>query len=585
MKKYSFIILTALGLLAGGGVLAANVWGYAWSDNVGWISFNCNDRSSVNQCATSNYGITINTTTDPGLMTGYAWSDNIGWISFNKKDLAGCPVGTCEARIDLNQASPNYLQVSGWAKPLLSRSEYYNSTVQKDDDSTTGIGGVYKEAQIFTVGAIGPNLNFYPNKVKVKVYQTNIGSHDNTVNAYIETIDASNHPTGVVRCQGSVDGSTFPLGNPSTTAEWREIGLSCSSPLSAGATYALVLSAPSYAHTLWDKIMWVSSCLREGGYCTPDPNPPEADPTPLSNDCQAENFPGVWTEFDSKCKFELYGSSAGAEPASKYENNWIQLNPGTAGTEKVHLVGNEFHGWGFGGGANDNEAIIGWMSFNHATDGSGVEYKVMTDLNGASAPSASNLNMANGDYCSSPGAPPVFLNWAFSDPNGETQASYRLQVDVNSSFASPIFDSGSVNSASNTNAPLGLSFGTSYYWRLDVWNTSGLDSGWVNGSNFTTQNRYPNPQFTWLPSSPSVSEAVNFTNNTSNCSSCSYLWNFGDGDATRSTNPTHTFTSPGPFTVSLSSTNGSGNSCSSTQTLNPVLQLPKWREISPNWNQ
>ncbi len=55
-----------------------NVIGWAWSDNVGWISLNCTNTSS---CATSDYGVTVNPSN--GGMTGYAWSDNVGWIEFN----------------------------------------------------------------------------------------------------------------------------------------------------------------------------------------------------------------------------------------------------------------------------------------------------------------------------------------------------------------------------------------------------------------------------------------------------------------------------------------------------------------------
>ncbi len=55
-----------------------NIVGWAWSDNIGWISMNCVTDST---CGTSNYGVNINPAT--GAMTGYAWSDNIGWISFN----------------------------------------------------------------------------------------------------------------------------------------------------------------------------------------------------------------------------------------------------------------------------------------------------------------------------------------------------------------------------------------------------------------------------------------------------------------------------------------------------------------------
>ena len=60
-----------------------NLSGWAWSENFGWISFNCSTGGSDggNICASSNYKVTVNQTT--GEFDGYAWSQNLGWISFN----------------------------------------------------------------------------------------------------------------------------------------------------------------------------------------------------------------------------------------------------------------------------------------------------------------------------------------------------------------------------------------------------------------------------------------------------------------------------------------------------------------------
>ena len=57
--------------------------GFAWNDTVGWISFNCDNSSHTggeNQCATSNYSVTIDANGD---FLGCAWNDVVGWISFN----------------------------------------------------------------------------------------------------------------------------------------------------------------------------------------------------------------------------------------------------------------------------------------------------------------------------------------------------------------------------------------------------------------------------------------------------------------------------------------------------------------------
>ena len=84
--------------------------GYAWSDNIGWISLNCATGGSggSNICGTSNYGLSIDSS---GALSGYAWSDNIGWISANSSDLAGCPSAPCTASISGST-------LSGWLKVL-----------------------------------------------------------------------------------------------------------------------------------------------------------------------------------------------------------------------------------------------------------------------------------------------------------------------------------------------------------------------------------------------------------------------------------------------------------------------------------
>ena len=58
-----------------------NLWGWAWTDTIGWISFNCLD---TNSCDTLDYGVSLDVNTKR--FTGYAWSDNVGWIQFDADD-------------------------------------------------------------------------------------------------------------------------------------------------------------------------------------------------------------------------------------------------------------------------------------------------------------------------------------------------------------------------------------------------------------------------------------------------------------------------------------------------------------------
>jgi len=82
-----------------------NVYGWAWSKNIGWISFN-----STTGGGSVSYGVNIG---NDGTLSGYAWSENIGWISFNESDLSGCPQAPCKAWVDTNTGN-----IYGWAKAL-----------------------------------------------------------------------------------------------------------------------------------------------------------------------------------------------------------------------------------------------------------------------------------------------------------------------------------------------------------------------------------------------------------------------------------------------------------------------------------
>ena len=77
-------------------------------ETIGWISFSCKNPEAP---APYDFGVDISAAN--GLFSGYAWSENIGWISFNSSDLVGCPSGTCQASVNLTTG-----QVSGWARAL-----------------------------------------------------------------------------------------------------------------------------------------------------------------------------------------------------------------------------------------------------------------------------------------------------------------------------------------------------------------------------------------------------------------------------------------------------------------------------------
>jgi hypothetical protein len=112
-----------------------NVFGWAWSDNFGWISFNYENcyPSGPPGCPpiiVAGYGVDINFTT--GEMSGYAWSDYIGWISFEPGDVAGCPVEDpvhgCLSWVDTGSG-----EVSGWARVVIDTGDPAKGWIRLSD--------------------------------------------------------------------------------------------------------------------------------------------------------------------------------------------------------------------------------------------------------------------------------------------------------------------------------------------------------------------------------------------------------------------------------------------------------------------
>ncbi len=89
-----------------------NIFGNAWSNNIGWVSFNnCENPGLSSTCGTIGYGVK---TTAQGVVSGYAWNDNVGWISFNPADWGSCPPsGSCTS---VSSYTNNWS--SGWARVL-----------------------------------------------------------------------------------------------------------------------------------------------------------------------------------------------------------------------------------------------------------------------------------------------------------------------------------------------------------------------------------------------------------------------------------------------------------------------------------
>ena len=83
--------------------------GYAWTENVGWISMNG-----------TGYSVKIDSST--GLFSGFAWSENIGWVDF--APTGGFPATPLNAP-EMNLANGD---IAGWASILVDKNDPTNPT-------------------------------------------------------------------------------------------------------------------------------------------------------------------------------------------------------------------------------------------------------------------------------------------------------------------------------------------------------------------------------------------------------------------------------------------------------------------------
>jgi PKD repeat protein len=98
----------------------------------------------------------------------------------------------------------------------------------------------------------------------------------------------------------------------------------------------------------------------------------------------------------------------------------------------------------------------------------------------------------------------------------------------------------------------------SYDVTLTVTNAGGSDS--ITKPGFIAVScGAPTAAFTASPTSGTVPLAVNFANrSTSGCNAMTYAWDFGDGEESGGTSPTHLFLHEGTFTVTLTARTSGG---------------------------
>jgi hypothetical protein len=144
---YVFAILKQTNVSLAGS--SDNTSGWAWSENIGWISFNNTDGGG-----STDYGVNIDA---DGNFSGYAWSENIGWLNFAPPGpYPGAPNYSAKLDIATNK-------VSGWARFCAGTINGNCNSASRADgwDGWVKMAGTANNGSSYGVSRSGCNLIGY----------------------------------------------------------------------------------------------------------------------------------------------------------------------------------------------------------------------------------------------------------------------------------------------------------------------------------------------------------------------------------------------------------------------------------------
>jgi len=268
-------------------------------------------------------------------------------------------------------------------------------------------------------------------------------------------------------------------------------------------------------------------------------------------------------------------------------------------------------------GFNGTDTFMYIVNDGNEGTATGIVTVFVSPVNTPPSATITGLNNNAQNYCGSP-SPVVNFQWQFNDPDiGDYQTAYQVQIDDDASFVSPIaFDSGKTYGDNNSPSyGSGLDYLSNYYWRVQVWDSQDVPSGWILPSSglesFETHNCPPACDFEWVPGDPVYGEEVRFIDNSSICASgdlTRWEWDFGSGveiinadlfedvnanglidigdendDDEPDVDPIVKFidVSKNVYSVKLIVT-GNDISCYVIKDIDIILMLPDWWEVSPN---
>jgi len=609
-------------------VTASSIYGWAWSENIGWISFNSLGLGKIPAGGGgNNYGVTIGAN---GQLSGYAWSENLGWINFSPTGPYPDPaISNHSACVNLpglekycdNGGAADYI-VSGWVRVCSVFSDGVCGTINPTglDPNTGGWNGWINLSNVTLDTGVSP----------AEFHSWAWGGND-------DTLDTQNNEA----VTGWVNFNCYEGGNCSKNNYKVVTGSAYANfPLTAFCTVS-----PSSA-IVGQSVVWTAHAIGGSSPYTYKWNGAVTDsrsvvPTSYKN-IGSESANVTVTDSAGNSVTSAACSSATATATISISSGQITnitiTNPGSGYTSAptVVITGGGCSGATATASIDANSGTISSVSITNPGSGC-VSAPIITFVGGGGAgvvvsvssnpqvPPETMLVSSSGlDYCSASGAYYVRFTWNYSCDKPEQVFKFQVEdkatVDSTKAFNSPEINntvSGDSNSQSaivsasqNTGS---LAFNTEYYWRVSVCDTPNDCSPWYYGSTTqtfpgtsfkTSLHAWPSVIFSITPPIPIIAKPVLFadsnalqsiqstcydnSNNPYYCgkdkTEATYAWNFGDGNTSNSVgNVYHAYANAGIYPVTSLKICDDLGCCSATSkvTVKTSLNTPQWKEVSP----
>ena len=249
-------------------------------------------------------------------------------------------------------------------------------------------------------------------------------------------------------------------------------------------------------------------------------------------------------------------------PAQPTPGSWVQFDASTSSDSDGSIAG---YAWNFGDGSTATNSAV-WHQFN--TAGSYLVTLVVTDDDGATDTVSQTVVVGSPNQ-----SPVAAFSYTPTNPGvgAWIQFNGAASSDADGTIASYVWNFGDGSSDTGSVAWHFYSAAGTYLVTLTVTDDDGATHSISQPIVVGTSNVAPNAAFTFLPTSPQVSEWVRFDASTSSDSDgtiAGYQWSFGDGTSPVSGAVVyHQFTSAGSYSVTVTVTDDDGATDSAVATV------------------